>query len=163
MVKVSWFSKQIRSSYPHLIMYILQEKLSSHGICCILEPDNRLFPNPPIATQNICSCWLLEVINSDNEMPPILGQTTILSPKVLDFFQCKGNIGVRDEILKRISTPIYAWFAQLSTTGSTSRSVRPQLRFCTSHYQNLLLMLSPTQNHACRTPLAAELGLSKHH
>lgn len=64
-----------------------------------------MFPVPPIATQNISSCWLLEIINSDNEMPPIFGQTTIHSPKVLDFFQRERKIGVRDEILKRKSTP----------------------------------------------------------
>lgn len=54
-------------------------------------------------------------------MPPIFGQTTILSPKVLDFFQCEGNIGVRDEILKRISTPEILEMQKLDNKEDISR------------------------------------------
>lgn len=68
-------------------------------------PNDRLFPFPPIATQDICFWWLLKIISPHNQTPSILPLTTIVSPQMLDFFQGKGEAGVRNVIPKRISSP----------------------------------------------------------
>ena len=68
-------------------------------------PNDRLLPFPPIATEDICLRWLLEIISPHNQMPSIFPLTTIVSPQMLDFFQGKGEVGVRNVIPKRIFPP----------------------------------------------------------
>lgn len=68
-------------------------------------PYDRLLPRPPVAAKNTRLGWLLEIINFHNKMPSICSQTPIMSPEMLDFFQGKGNIAVRNVIPKRIFAP----------------------------------------------------------
>ena len=68
-------------------------------------PYNRLLPSPPIATENICLCWLFKIINPHNQMSSKLLYAIVASPEMLDFSQGKGNIGIRNVISKRIFTP----------------------------------------------------------
>lgn len=68
-------------------------------------PYNRLLPFPPVATQDICLYWFLKVISSHNQLPSILLCTFIKSPQVLNFFHCKGKVGIRNVIAKREFSP----------------------------------------------------------
>lgn len=66
----------------------------------LILPYDGLFPCLPVATKNISLCWLLKIISPYSETSSKLFMAFILSPEMLDFFQSKGNIGVRNVIPK---------------------------------------------------------------
>jgi len=61
-----------------------------------------LLPFLPIATEDICLSWLFKIISPHNQLPPIFGSTTILSPQMFYFIHCKGKVGIGNVITKRI-------------------------------------------------------------
>lgn len=63
-------------------------------------PYDGLLPNSPVATKDICFDWLLKIISPHKKMPPIHLLTFIVSPQMLNFFQGKCFIRIRNIITK---------------------------------------------------------------